>query len=113
MDVGGLRDAASGDDAAEDGGDQLPFLKEVPPQDDLLGVVHVVADSGGSRISRDIPSASGCGLVGRGRHGDSLCGNGGGFLRRRSSGGGGVDRWLRLASVPETAPSCLCASLIV
>jgi hypothetical protein len=55
VDVGGLGDAASSDDAAEDGGDQLPFLKEVPAQDDLFRVVRVVADSGdaigGSRIS--------------------------------------------------------------
>ena len=47
MYVSGLGDAASSDDAAEDFGDQLPFLKEVPPQDDLLRVVHVVADRGG------------------------------------------------------------------
>jgi hypothetical protein len=47
--------------------------------------VHVVGDGSGSRISRGIPGSSGFGVAGWGRHGDTRCRNGGGFLRRRSS----------------------------
>lgn len=46
MDIRGLGDAAAGDDAAEDDGDELPLMEEVPAQDYLLGVLLVVADGG-------------------------------------------------------------------
>ena len=83
MDVGGLGVAAGCDDAAEDGGDELPLLEEVPAQDDLLGVVLVVADGGrisGGIAAGSIPRGLGCGGI---RYRSS---GGGGFLHRRSSG---------------------------
>lgn len=46
VDISGLGDATAGDDATEDGGDELPLLEEVPAQDHLLGVLLVVADGG-------------------------------------------------------------------
>ena len=87
MDIGGFGNAAAGDDAAEDRGDQLPLLEEVPAQDDLLGVVLIVTDggtiSGGSGISR---GSRGLGRGGRGGIRCPSSGCGGGFLHSRSSG---------------------------
>ena len=42
MDIGGIGDAAIGDDAVEEGLDKLPFLEEVPEEDPLLRIVLVV-----------------------------------------------------------------------
>ena len=87
MDVGGLGDAACCDDATEDGGDELPLLEKVPAQDDLLGVVLVIADGGrisGGIAAGNIPRGLGWGGCGGIKYRSS--GGGGGFLHRRSSG---------------------------
>lgn len=87
MDIGGFGNAAGGDDAAEDRGDQLPLLEEVPAQDDLLGVVLIVSNggriSGGFGISR---GSCGLGWGGRGGIRCPSSGGGAGFLHSRSSG---------------------------
>lgn len=90
MDIDGLDNAAAGDDTAEDRGDQLPLMEEVPAQEDLLGVVLIVTD--GSRISEGFDISRGsCGLRWGRRGGvrypsSGSSGGGSGFLHSRNSG---------------------------
>lgn len=86
LDIGGFGDATGVDDAAEDVGDDLPLLDEVPAQDDLLRVVLIVDDRGGGGGGRGSGISRGVAIRrGRGGHrdGDARCTNGGGFLHRR------------------------------
>ena len=46
VDVGGLRDAAIGDDLIEEGLEELPFLEEVPEEYAVFRIVLVVFHGG-------------------------------------------------------------------